>query len=80
MQVGFGVAIDYALNLGLDWIWERIQLLAGKLRTLLKDVEGVTVHDRGKTLCGIVTFSKVGGNLIIQSSDFDTECAMECAD
>jgi hypothetical protein len=75
LQVGFGVAVDYALDLGIDWIWERIQLLAGKLRSLLEDVEGITVHDRGKTLCGIVTFTKVSkiARLAISGQDANTD-------
>lgn len=59
MQVGLGIAVRYANELGLDWIWERVQFLAAELRTKLSGLPGVQVHDKGRVLCGIVSFSKV---------------------
>lgn len=61
-KVGLGVAVDYALDRGdpgspgLDAIAERTQHLAATLRERLATVFGVTVHDQGRTRCGIVTF------------------------
>ena len=60
MQAGLGVAVQYANQLGADWIWERVQQLAAELRAKLSSIPGVTVHDRGRRLCGIVSFTKVG--------------------
>ena len=62
-QVGLGVAIDYALDWGLESIWERIQLLASQLRTRLSQIPGVTVQDLGVEQCGIVTFTVDKKNL-----------------
>jgi len=59
-KVGLGVAVDYALALGIDAIWERIQQLAGTLREMLSDVPGVTLLDRGETLGATVTFTVDG--------------------
>jgi selenocysteine lyase/cysteine desulfurase len=56
-QVGLGVAVDYALELGLDAIFDRIQHVASTLREGLRTVFGVTVHDVGRLRCGITTFS-----------------------
>ncbi|HKL89526.1 MAG TPA: aminotransferase class V-fold PLP-dependent enzyme, partial [Salinibacter sp.] len=56
-QVGLGVAVDYALELGLDAIFDRIQHVAGTLREALRTVFGVTVHDVGRVRSGITTFS-----------------------
>jgi len=56
-QVGLGVAVEYALDRGLDTIFDRIQHLASTLREALGAVPGVTVHDVGRTRCGITTFS-----------------------
>jgi len=56
-QVGLGVAVDYALNLGLDAIFDRLQHVAGTLRDALHTVFGVTVHDQGRVRSGITTFS-----------------------
>jgi selenocysteine lyase/cysteine desulfurase len=56
-QVGLGVAVDYARDLGLDAIFERIQHVAGTLREALHTVFGVTVHDLGRVRSGITTFS-----------------------
>lgn len=61
-QVALGVAVGYALDLGLDAIFERIQSLAATLRSALSDVPGVTVHDTGRTRCGITTFSAEQAN------------------
>jgi len=56
-QVALGAAVDYALDRGLDAIFERNQHLAHALRTELEKVPGVTVHDQGRVRCGITTFS-----------------------
>ncbi len=56
-QVALGVAVDYALDRGLDAIFERNQHLARILRGALADVTGVRVQDQGRTRCGITTFS-----------------------
>jgi cysteine desulfurase/selenocysteine lyase len=58
-KVGLGVAVDYALELGLEAIWERIQLLASSLRSKLTEA-GATVLDRGEVLAATVTFTVDG--------------------
>lgn len=55
--VGLGVAVDYALEWGLETIWRRVRTLAYDLRTRLAALPGVLVHDRGLMQCGIVTFT-----------------------
>ncbi len=66
-RVGLGVAIDYALQWGLDAIWYRVKTLAEDLRNGLRQIPGVTVHDLGKVKSGIVTFSVEGlGPTVIQ--------------
>jgi selenocysteine lyase/cysteine desulfurase len=59
-KIGLGVAVDYALQQGVDTTWRRIKNLAYTLRTRLSPLPGVIVHDRGVTQCGIVTFSVEG--------------------
>lgn len=58
--LGLGAAVEYAMSWGLDAIWRRIQHLAGTLRALLADIPGVTLQDRGRLQCGIVTFTVDG--------------------
>ena len=55
-KAALGVAIDYALDIGLDTIKHRVYALADQIRTGLERIEGVTVEDEGVEKCGIVTF------------------------
>jgi cysteine desulfurase / selenocysteine lyase len=71
LTLGLGKAIDYALDIGLGRIWQRIQFLAGLMRRQLAYIEGITVHDQGDQQCGIVTFSVSG----IGSSQIKSELA-----
>jgi cysteine desulfurase/selenocysteine lyase len=57
LNLGLGKAIEYALNIGIDRIWQRVQYLASELRNELRAIDGITVHDSGDQQCGIVTFS-----------------------
>lgn len=59
-KVGFGVAVEYALDIGLEAIQERVYGLAEGLREGLRDVPGVSVGDLGVERCGIVTFAAEG--------------------
>ncbi len=60
-RIGLGVAVDQALDLGLDAIARRTASLAESLRARLAEIPGVTVCDRGERLCAITTFT-VDGN------------------
>jgi selenocysteine lyase/cysteine desulfurase len=56
-KVALGTAVRYAMSIGLDDIRDRVTALAAQLRERLASIEGVTVHDKGRVRCGIVTFS-----------------------
>jgi selenocysteine lyase/cysteine desulfurase len=60
LQLGLGAAIRYALEVGVDAIRERIDLLATALRERLAGIPGVTVHDGGRERSGLVTFTLAG--------------------
>ena len=57
-QIALGVAADYASNLDLNRIADRVQQLAGQLRHSLSAIPGVSVLESGDRLSGIVTFSR----------------------
>jgi selenocysteine lyase/cysteine desulfurase len=56
-RLGFGVAVEYALALGLERIWQRVHGLGEALRERLSAVPGVTVRDLGAVRGGIVSFT-----------------------
>ena len=59
-QLGLGAGVDYALGWGLADIAGRIEPLAAELRRRLAEIPGVSVRDRGRRPCGIVTFTVEG--------------------
>jgi selenocysteine lyase/cysteine desulfurase len=59
-QLGLGAAVDYALGWGLAEIAGRIEPMAAELRRRLGEIPGVSVRDRGRQRCGIVTFTVEG--------------------
>jgi selenocysteine lyase/cysteine desulfurase len=56
-QLGLGTAVDYALGWGLADVEARITALADELRRRLAEIPGVSVRDRGRRRCGIVSFT-----------------------
>ena len=57
-RVGLATAVDYALEIGLPAIEQRISDLSSHLRENLTDINGVSLLDQGVRKCGIVTFVK----------------------
>jgi cysteine desulfurase/selenocysteine lyase len=58
LKLGLGKAVEYALDIGVDRIWQRVQQLACMMREKLTAIDGA--HDMGDQKCGIVTFSVNG--------------------
>ena len=55
-----GAAIDYALNLGMTQINQRVFCLAEQLRESLSNIPAIELTDEGVVKCGIVTFRHAG--------------------
>jgi len=55
-KIGLGVAVRYALGLGLEEIEGRVTQLANSLRSQLAEIPGVELLDIGEHRCAIVTF------------------------
>jgi cysteine desulfurase / selenocysteine lyase len=58
--LGLGAAAAQAVALGMPAVEARVTSLADQLRSSLRSIEGVTVHDTAIRRCGIVTFSVAG--------------------
>lgn len=56
-RLGLGRAVDYAMAIGQEAIWQRIQHLASYLRGGLSTVPGVRIQDKGAVKSGIVSFT-----------------------
>ncbi len=56
-RLGLGAAIEYALDLGMAAIRDRIYALAARLRGGLGAIAGVELRDKGDEQCGIVSFT-----------------------
>lgn len=59
-RLGLGRAVEYALDIGLERIWDRVRWLGDGLRARLDGLPGVSVHDKGSVRSGIVSFSHEG--------------------
>ncbi len=59
-KLGLGAAVDYALSLGIAQTSARLIELGETLRAALNEIDGVSVHDKGSTRGGIVTFAVEG--------------------
>lgn len=55
LLLGSRVAVDYAMSIGLENIYQEVCRLAAFTRIGLAELPGVEVLDRGPELCGIVT-------------------------
>jgi len=60
LVLGGRAAADYAMEIGLPRIEARVRQLAGHLREALQYLDALQVLDRGRDLCGIVTFHAPG--------------------
>jgi cysteine desulfurase/selenocysteine lyase len=57
LVLGMGKAATYAMEVGVEAIWDRVLELGEMLRRGLSDIAGVTVRDIGSVQGAIVTFS-----------------------
>ena len=67
LKVALGVAVDYALSVGLEAIAERNRGLAAALRARLARTPVVTLRDAGEDHCAIVSFShdRIGADEVV---------------
>jgi len=59
-RLGLGVAIDYALDIGIGPIEARCRLLANRLRSGLAAIGGIAIRDLGRDPAAIVSFTVEG--------------------
>ncbi|MDJ0394018.1 aminotransferase class V-fold PLP-dependent enzyme [Rhodococcus sp. G-MC3] len=68
-RLALGAAVDYLLDIGIDNIAEAVSERAEYLRSSLRGIGGVTVHDLGNRKSGIVSFT-VDGHAPTDVRDF----------
>lgn len=56
-KAGFGVALNYLLDVGVENVAARNAMLAERLRSGLSAIPGVIVRDQGQNQCAICTFT-----------------------
>lgn len=59
-RLALGTAVDYLLDIGIDNVADAISERAEYLRSSLRTIDGVTVHDLGDRKSGIVSFTVDG--------------------
>jgi cysteine desulfurase / selenocysteine lyase len=59
-RLGLGAAVEYLLALGVEEVEAAVRARAEHLRSLLRELDGVTVADLGRRPAGIVTFAVDG--------------------
>ncbi|MBR0974715.1 aminotransferase class V-fold PLP-dependent enzyme [Bradyrhizobium japonicum] len=59
-RLGLGVAVDYALDIGIGPIEQRCRLLADRLRSGLAAIGGIRIRDLGRAPGAIVSFTMEG--------------------
>jgi selenocysteine lyase/cysteine desulfurase len=59
-RLGLGAAVDYLLALGIEEVEAVVRARADLLRSLLCEIDGVTVADLGRRPSGIVSFAVQG--------------------
>jgi selenocysteine lyase/cysteine desulfurase len=59
-RLGLGVAVDYALEIGLGPIEQRCRMLADRLRSGLASIRGTQIRDLGNAPGAIVSFTMQG--------------------
>jgi cysteine desulfurase len=59
-RLGLGAAVDYLLALGVEEVEGAVRARAERLRSLLRELDGVTVADLGRRPSGIVSFAVEG--------------------
>lgn len=72
-RLGLGVAIDYALSIGIEPIMSRARLLADLMRAALMRIPGVEIRDLGTERAAIVTFTVEG----VEASDVKARLAAQ---
>lgn len=60
LRAGLGAALDYADQIGIELINQRVGQLAEEARNSLSELHSVEVRDLGQTQCVIVSFSVAG--------------------
>lgn len=62
LLLGTKAAMNYCFNIGINRIEQRVKFLSNYIRQGLREIDKVTVHDKGAELAGLVTFHLNGSD------------------
>ncbi|TLG90017.1 aminotransferase class V-fold PLP-dependent enzyme [Pseudomonas edaphica] len=60
LLAGLGNALQEVNRLGVERTWERVLQLSGRIRDVLRQIPGVSLHDLGTVHSGLIAFNLAG--------------------
>ncbi|MBK3469697.1 aminotransferase class V-fold PLP-dependent enzyme [Pseudomonas carnis] len=60
LLAGLGNALQEINHLGIEQVWQRVSKTSARIREALRQIQGITLHDLGRTHSGLIAFNLAG--------------------